>query len=207
MLVEIDTRTLDVSRHFVLTKGKEMGMTGAPPRAATPSRWPATTWAGTAWSRRSRATSSCSPTWAQPSRRRHARLGRVQQDRARSSRSTSQAWTLVRRIPAGPGRLQPRRHARRHEADRHEQARPVGLGDRRRDAARSSREFRRRGRSCTASRSRTTIATRSSRSRASGSQPGTVDVIDLATLAKVASVDVGQQAGGIDFWKSESARP
>jgi DNA-binding beta-propeller fold protein YncE len=40
-----------------------------------------------------------------------------------------------------------------------------------------------------------------------GSQPGTVDVIDLTTLAKVASVDVGQQAGGIDFWKSEAARP
>ncbi|MGH2901152.1 MAG: YncE family protein, partial [Solirubrobacteraceae bacterium] len=34
-----------------------------------------------------------------------------------------------------------------------------------------------------------------------GSQPGTVDVIDLAALSKVASVDVGQQAGGIDFWK------
>ena len=41
----------------------------------------------------------------------------------------------------------------------------------------------------------------------SGSQSGTVDVVDLSTLAKVASVDVGQQAGGIDFWKSEPARP
>jgi YVTN family beta-propeller protein len=40
----------------------------------------------------------------------------------------------------------------------------------------------------------------------SGSQPGTVDVIDLVALRKVASVDVGQQAGGIDFWKSEAAR-
>src|SRR6185312_449239 len=29
-LVEIDTRTLKVSRHFVLTRGKEMGMTGSP---------------------------------------------------------------------------------------------------------------------------------------------------------------------------------
>ena len=37
-----------------------------------------------------------------------------------------------------------------------------------------------------------------------GSQPGTVDVIDLKSLTKVASVDVGQQAGGIDFWKSEA---
>src|SRR5215204_1710542 len=30
MLVEIDTRTLKVSRHFMLTQGKEMGMTRAP---------------------------------------------------------------------------------------------------------------------------------------------------------------------------------
>jgi DNA-binding beta-propeller fold protein YncE len=30
-----------------------------------------------------------------------------------------------------------------------------------------------------------------------GSEPGAVDVIDLAARAKVASVDVGQQAGGI----------
>ena len=38
-----------------------------------------------------------------------------------------------------------------------------------------------------------------------GSEPGTVDMIDLRALARVASVDVGQQAGGIDFWKSEAA--
>ena len=31
-----------------------------------------------------------------------------------------------------------------------------------------------------------------------------MDVIDLTALAKVASVDLGQQAGGIDFWKSEA---
>ena len=40
-----------------------------------------------------------------------------------------------------------------------------------------------------------------------GSQPGTVDVIDLGALVKVATLDVGQQAGGIDFWKSEPPRP
>ena len=39
-----------------------------------------------------------------------------------------------------------------------------------------------------------------------GSEPGTVDVIDLTTLRKVASVDVGQQAGGIDFVRSEPPR-
>jgi DNA-binding beta-propeller fold protein YncE len=36
-----------------------------------------------------------------------------------------------------------------------------------------------------------------------GSQPGTVEVVDLRTRASVASADVGQMAGGIDFWKTE----
>ena len=39
-----------------------------------------------------------------------------------------------------------------------------------------------------------------------GSEPGTMDVIDLVSLQKVASVDLGQQAGGIDFLRSEPAR-
>ena len=37
-----------------------------------------------------------------------------------------------------------------------------------------------------------------------GAEPGTVDMIDLQTLERAASVDVGQQAGGIDFWKVEA---
>ena len=36
-----------------------------------------------------------------------------------------------------------------------------------------------------------------------GAEPGKVDVIDLSTLQLVASVAVGQQAGGIAFWKME----
>ena len=39
-----------------------------------------------------------------------------------------------------------------------------------------------------------------------GSEPGTVEMIDLVEGRRVASVDVGQMAGGIDFWKSEPAR-
>jgi DNA-binding beta-propeller fold protein YncE len=31
-----------------------------------------------------------------------------------------------------------------------------------------------------------------------GSEPGTVEIIDLMTLKTVATVDVGQMAGGID---------
>ncbi len=36
-----------------------------------------------------------------------------------------------------------------------------------------------------------------------GAEPGAVDVIDLESYQKVASVDVGKQAGGIAFWKIE----
>jgi DNA-binding beta-propeller fold protein YncE len=38
-----------------------------------------------------------------------------------------------------------------------------------------------------------------------GAAPGKVDVYDLGALTRVGSVDVGQQAGGIAFWKMEPA--
>jgi DNA-binding beta-propeller fold protein YncE len=36
-----------------------------------------------------------------------------------------------------------------------------------------------------------------------GAEPGKVDVFDLRTFERVAEVEVGQQAGGISFWKME----
>ena len=39
-----------------------------------------------------------------------------------------------------------------------------------------------------------------------GAHPGKVDVYDLRALSHAASVDVGQQAGGIAFWKTEAAK-
>lgn len=38
-----------------------------------------------------------------------------------------------------------------------------------------------------------------------GAEPGKVDVYDLRALTRVATVDVGQQASGIAFWKMEPA--
>ncbi len=38
------------------------------------------------------------------------------------------------------------------------------------------------------------------------SEPGTVEVLDLIALKTVATVDVAQQAAGIDFWQSEPVR-
>ncbi len=39
-----------------------------------------------------------------------------------------------------------------------------------------------------------------------GAAPGKVDIYDLRALKKVATVDVGQQASGIAFWKLETAK-
>lgn len=39
-----------------------------------------------------------------------------------------------------------------------------------------------------------------------GSEPGKVDIYDLRTLRRVGSVEVGQQAGGIVFWRMEKTQ-
>ena len=39
-----------------------------------------------------------------------------------------------------------------------------------------------------------------------GSEPGTVEVIDLEALKTVATVDVGQQASGLDFLRTETPK-
>jgi DNA-binding beta-propeller fold protein YncE len=36
-----------------------------------------------------------------------------------------------------------------------------------------------------------------------GAEPGSLDVMDLRSLSKVATVDVGSMAGGVAFWKGE----
>ena len=38
-----------------------------------------------------------------------------------------------------------------------------------------------------------------------GAEPGKVDVYDLQSFEMVGSAEVGQQAGGIIFWKMEPA--
>jgi hypothetical protein len=39
-----------------------------------------------------------------------------------------------------------------------------------------------------------------------GSEPGTVEVVDLGMLRTVATMDVGQQAAGIAFWEMTAVR-
>jgi DNA-binding beta-propeller fold protein YncE len=195
LLVEIDTRTLGVSRAFRVSKGREEGLAGLPTTAghgASHSPLPTP------------HVPSCSPTWAQPS----ADGARVYVACNKSNEILeidAERWTLARRFAAGEGvyNLAVTRDGRLLVAT-NKRGQSVSIFD-----LASAKEVAR-------------IATKrrivhgvvvSPDDRYAfvsvegiGSQPGTVEVIDLQTRAAVAAADVGQMAGGIDFWKTEGRR-
>ncbi len=202
-LVEIDTRTLAVSRHFFLTKGQEMGMTGAPPvrgAAAHASH----DMGGHGMEPPKPGDVSCSPTWAQPSRD-GRRVWVACNKSSEIVEIDAASWRLVRRIPAGPGVY--------NLGVTHDGTKLIATN--KRDASisvfntASGAEL---ARIPTTRRVVHGVAVSDDDRYAFisvegiGSEPGTVDVIDLMSLKKVASVDVGQQAGGIDFVRSEPAK-
>jgi DNA-binding beta-propeller fold protein YncE len=196
MAVEIDTRTLGVTRHFKLTKGKEMGMKGAPQVAGV-------TMAGHDMSHGAEPPKpgdvSCSPTWAQPS----FDGSKIYVACNKSSdivEIDANSWTMTRRIPAGDGvyNLAITRDGK-YLIGTNKRGKSTSIID-----LATGREVAR----VPATRRVASGLTVSSDDRyvfvtleGVGSEPGTVDVIDLRSLTRVASVDVGQQAGGIDFWK------
>ncbi|HEX8850997.1 MAG TPA: YncE family protein [Gemmatimonadaceae bacterium] len=189
-LVEIDAQKLAVARHFMLAKGMEHGMDGAPmtamamPGGATMTHTP-----------------SCSPTWAQPTVD-----GKSVFVACNKSNELVQidvaTWKLVRRVPAGEGIYNlAATHDGRLLIGTNKRAQSLSVFD-----AATGKELAR----ITTTRRLPSGVTVSSDDRYAfvtdegvGSMPGTVDVIDLRVLTKVATVDVGQQAGGIDFWRTE----
>lgn len=207
-LAEIDASTLSVSRHFFLTKGKEMGMLGAPPeRGASAHAAPGganNDMSGHGMEPPKPGDISCSPTWAQPSRD-GARVWVACNASSDLVEIDTKSWTLVRRIPAGPGVY--------NLATTHDGTRLIATN--KRDAsvsvfdATTAKEL---ARIPTTRKVVHGIAVSDDDRYAFisvegvGSEPGTVDVINLSTLEKVASVNVGQQAGGIDFLRSEPVK-
>jgi DNA-binding beta-propeller fold protein YncE len=204
-LAEIDASTLSVSRHFFLTKGKEMGMTGAPPvRGASEHDGASHDMSGHGMEPPKPGDISCSPTWAQPSRD-GARVWVACNKSSDLVEIDTKSWTLVRRLPAGPGVY--------NLAITNSGARLIATN--KRDAsvsvfdAVSGKEL---ARIPTTRKVVHGIAVSDDDRYAFisvegvGSEPGTVDVIDLTSLQKVASVEVGQQAGGIDFVRSEPVK-
>jgi DNA-binding beta-propeller fold protein YncE len=196
-LVEIDAQTFKVSRHFMLKKGSEHGMDG--PVAAASGGAMDHDMGGHGMAAPKPGDVSCSPTWAQPS----ADGASVFVACNKSSEIVeidATTWSLRRRIPTGDGVY--------NLAATHDGKLLIGTNKRGQSASiidvASGKEL---ARIPTTRKVASGVAVSSDDRYAFisiegvGSQPGTVDIIDLASRQKVASVDVGQQAGGIDFWK------
>ena len=190
MLVEIDAQKLGVSREFGVARGMEHDMSGHARMTETMSEPP--------------GAPSCSPTWAQP-----AADGKSVFVACNKSNELVEvnvaSWTLVRRIAAGNGVYNlAASHDGRLLVATNKRAQSVSVFD-----VASGKEV---ARVATTGKlpSGVTISADDRYAFVTdegiGSAAGTVDVIDLRSFAKVASVEVGQQAGGIDFWKSESTR-
>lgn len=198
-LVEIDTATLKVSRHFILTKGSEAGMTGAPMRMPH-SDHAALMSGGHGTEPPKPGDISCSPTWAQPSKT-SASVFVACNGSSEIVEVDTEAWKLVRRIPAGAGvyNLGMTKDGKLIATNRRNQS--VSVFD-----ASSGKELAR----IPTKRKVVHGVVVSPDDRYAfisvegiAAEPGTVEVLDMRTLKIVASVDVGPQAGGIDFWKME----
>lgn len=198
-LVEIDTSTLKVSRHFILTKGKEAGMAGPPMH--TPGTDHAAMSGGHGTEPPRPGDISCSPTWAQPSKT-SSSIFVACNGSSEIVEIDSKEWRLVRRIPAGPGvyNLGITKDGKKLIAtNRRDQS--VSVLD-----AASGRELARlptrrkvvHGIAVTPDDRYAFISV-----EGIAADSGTVEVIDLQILKTVATVDVAPQAGGIDFWKMQ----
>jgi DNA-binding beta-propeller fold protein YncE len=215
MLVEIDTRKLAVSRYFVLGKGEEHGVVGAPIAARSATAAPAAP-AGVAPTVPAGAThdaaghgmeppkpgdTSCSPTWAQPST--DGRRVFVACNKASDIAEIDVgSWSLTRRWPAGDGVYNLAvTHNGKLLLATNKRGQSVSVFD-----AGSGKELKR-----LATRRKVVHGVAVSPDdryafvsvEGIGSEPGTVEVIDLGALATVATLDVGPMAAGIDVWKVE----
>lgn len=208
MLVEIDTHSLKVSRHFLLTKGREMGMSGAPTAAKKQTAgmdvMKHMDMGGHGMEPPKKGDVSCSPTWAQPSVDGSSIFVACNKS-DEIVEVDAVKWQVMRRIPARAGvyNLAVTKDGRRLlSTNKRDQS--VSVLD-----IKTGRELAR-------------IPTRrkvlhgvvvSPDDRYAfvsiegiGSEPGTVEVVDLATMKIVASVDVAAEAAGIDFLRTEPAK-
>ena len=199
LAVEIDARDFRVARHFVLTRGRERGMLGAPGAGTSANAQGAHDMGGHGMEPPKTGDVSCSPTWVQPS----ASGSTIFVACNKSSEIVEidvASWTMKRRFPTGNGvyNLAVTRDGRwligTNKRDRSVSIIDVVTG---REAARIPTTRRVTSGLTISPDDRYVFVTQ----EGVGAEPGAVDVIDLATLRNVATVDIGQQAGGIDFWK------
>jgi DNA-binding beta-propeller fold protein YncE len=203
MLVEIDTRTLKVSRHFLLTKGKEMGMAGPlPARAGTHSGMHGMDTGGHGMEMPKPGDVTCSPTWAQPSSDGTSIFVACNKS-SEIVEIEAAGWKVLRRIHARQGvyNLAVTRNGRLVGTNKRDQS--VSVFD-----VKTGREL---ARIPTKRKVLHGVAVSPDNRYAFvsvegiGSEPGTVEIIDLEALKTVAAVDVDPQAAGIDFLRIEKS--
>ncbi len=200
-VVEIDTRQLAVSRHMLLTKGKEMGMTGAPPKRGADAH-AGHDMGGHGMEMPKAGDPGCSPTWAQPTPD-GAFVYVACNKSSEIVEIDAKSWKVTRRIPAGNGVY--------NLAVSSDGATIVATNKRDQSISIFDRVSGREKARIKTSRRVVHGAALTGDNRYAfvscegiGSEPGTVDIFDLVALRRVASVDVGQQAGGIDTWAGPS---
>jgi DNA-binding beta-propeller fold protein YncE len=202
MLVEIDANTLAVSRHFMLTKGKEMGMSGSP---AGHSMSPGASHdaGGHGLEPPKAGDISCSPTWAQPS----VDGSKIYVACNKSSEIVevdAASWKMTRRIPSRPGvyNLAMTRDGRLIATNKRDQS--VSVIDLKTGLELARMPTKRKvihGAVVSPDNRYAFISV-----EGIGAEPGTVEIIDLETLKTVATVDTPEQAAGIDFFRIETPR-
>src|SRR5580658_2031276 len=185
MLAEIDTQKFAVSRYFMLSAGKEMGMQGAPQ------------------SQMKMGDLTCVPTWAQPSN--DGSQIYVACNKANDIVAVDVAsWKLTRRFPAGNGvyNLAMTHDGRLVATNKRGQS--VSIFDPKTGKELAHLPTKRKvvhGAVVTPDNRYSFISV-----EGVGAEPGTVEVIDLDAMKTVATIDVGSQAAGIDFIASRSDR-
>jgi DNA-binding beta-propeller fold protein YncE len=211
MLVEIDTGTLKVSRHFIVTKGKEMGIAGPPKAARIEAKLPGPVknsehqhnMGGHGMEPPKPGDVSCSPTWAQPSADGSSIFVACNAS-SEIVEIDATAWKVKRRIPAGAGiyNLAVSKNGRLIATNKRDQS--VSIFD-----VASGKELAR----LKTKRKVLHGVVVSPDDRYAfvsvegiGSEPGTVEIIDLEALKTVATVDVPQEAAGIDFLRMEKPK-
>ncbi len=211
-LVEIDTRAMAVSRRFSLAKGKEgalpadggemlrMWMEGARKVSKGETDDPAQVgYLAMEGHKHAMAPNSCSPTWAQPSA--DGRKVYVACNKADEILEIDHAtWTVSRRLKTGrgpynlgvtpDGRYLVATLKQGHKVEIFDLASGASL------AQLPTSNTVAHGVAMSTD-SRYAFVT----SEGVGAMPGKVDVYDVPGRAKVGTVDIGQQASGIAFWK------
>ena len=196
MLVEIDTRSLKVSRHFLVTKNKEGGMAG-PPSMHTSSHTGMKDTGGHGSEAPKPGDNSCSPTWAEPSADGSSVFVACNAS-SEIVEINANTWSLVRRIPARAGvyNLDVTHDGRRLIAT-NKRDQSVSIYE-----LKSGREL---GRVPTKRKVLHGVVVSADDRYAFvtvegvGSEPGTVEIIDLSTLKTVTTLDLPPGAAGIDL--------